>query len=62
MHENELAFVIEDACPVIPDHAMIIPKRHVSDYFSLFTLERAAMDRLLFEYLETLLGDDPEIS
>ena len=33
--ENELAYAILDAFPVKEIHTLIIPKRHVSDYFEL---------------------------
>jgi len=45
--ENELAFAIFDAFPVTEQHTLIIPKRHVSDYFSLYQPERNAMNQLL---------------
>ena len=47
--ENELAYAILDAFPVTEGHALIIPKRHVSDYFSLYQPERNAMQVLLEE-------------
>ncbi|ADI00158.1 HIT family protein [Salisediminibacterium selenitireducens] len=41
--ENNLAFVIYDKYPVTEGHALIIPKRHVSDYFDTTDAEKKAM-------------------
>ncbi len=48
--ENRCAFALWDAFPVTPYHALIIPKRHVSDFFELNALE--VMD--CFELLEQM--------
>ncbi|SEM93371.1 HIT family protein [Lihuaxuella thermophila] len=45
--ENDLAFAIYDKYPVNQGHMLIIPKRHVSDYFDLTVMEKQAVDRLL---------------
>ena len=34
-HENELAYASYDTYPVSNLHCLIIPKRHLSDYFDL---------------------------
>ena len=34
-HENELAYASYDTYPVSQHHCLIIPKRHVVDYFDL---------------------------
>lgn len=47
--ENELAFGIMDGFPVTPSHMLIIPKRHISDYFSLYRPEINACNALLSE-------------
>ena len=33
--ENDLAFAIFDGFPVNPGHVLVIPKRHVANYFEL---------------------------
>ncbi|MEE1562255.1 MAG: HIT domain-containing protein, partial [Alphaproteobacteria bacterium] len=38
--ENELAVVILDGYPVTDGHSLIIPHRHISDYFDLYQSER----------------------
>ena len=47
--ENELAFAIYDGFPVNPGHALIIPKRHVANFFELTPEERVACFDLLSE-------------
>lgn len=47
--QNDLALAFFDVFPVIPGHALIIPKRHVADYFDLTEDEVAAMQALLRE-------------
>lgn len=47
--ENELAIALRDAFPVTKHHTLIIPKRHVADYFDLFQPEHNAMQILLRE-------------
>jgi len=40
LYENDYFYVIYDHFPVTKGHQLIIPKRHIEDYFSL-TLEEA---------------------
>ena len=47
--ESDTAFAIYDGYPVSPGHALIIPKRHVANYFELSEEEQAACFRLLNE-------------
>ena len=47
--ENDLALAFYDTYPVNKGHLLIIPKRHVEQYFDLTNQERAAIDQLLFE-------------
>ncbi len=47
--ENELAMAFYDKYPVNKGHLLIIPKRHVEQYFDLTEQERKAIDQLLFE-------------
>ena len=46
-HENELAFVSYDSYPVSEHHCLIIPKRHIKDYFELSKDELTACDKLI---------------
>lgn len=47
--ENDLCFAILDGFPVSEGHALIIPKRHVADYFSLTEDEVIAMQQMMRE-------------
>jgi len=60
--ENELALAFRDGFPVTEYHTLIIPKRHVSDYFGLFQPERNAMQSLMEEQRSVILEMDPKIS
>lgn len=60
--ENALAYVIDDGFPVTPYHRLIIPKRHVADYFGLHQPEINAINRLIVEQKELLLKLDPTIT
>ena len=44
---NETAIAIYDAYPLNPGHALIIPKRHISSFFSALPDERADLLALL---------------
>ena len=61
LFENEHAYVREDKFPVSPGHLLIIPKRHVPDWFSLTEEEQQAMLALLSrakEYLDVRYHPD----
>lgn len=47
--ENELCLAIRDGFPVSEGHTLIIPKRHVADYFDLTSDEIAAMQAMMKE-------------
>ena len=60
--ENELCYAIRDGFPVTPLHSLIIPKRHVSDYFDLFQPELNAIHRMLNDLRSDIQRDDPEVT
>jgi diadenosine tetraphosphate (Ap4A) HIT family hydrolase len=47
IEEYNSVVVIKDNYPVSKDHCLIVPKRHVSDYFSMTTAEKMDSDNLL---------------
>lgn len=47
--ENDLCFAILDGFPVSEGHTLIIPKRHVADYFCLTVDEVMAMQQMMRE-------------
>ena len=46
-HQNDLAYTSYDSYPVSEHHCLIIPKRHVGDYFELSKDELIACDELI---------------
>ena len=60
--ENELAYAIYDAYPVTKLHTLIIPKRHVSDFFSLYQPEKNAISNLLDLQRQAILNSDPLVT
>lgn len=50
---------INDTFPVSPGHALIIPKRHVADYFQLSVKEMQDANHLLAKTREKILQSDP---
>jgi len=51
--ESELWVVVRDGFPVSPGHTLIIPKRHVSDYFEINEDEHRALQSVI-----TIAKDD----
>ena len=60
--ENELSFAIKDNFPVTKDHHLIIPKRHVSDYFDLNQSEISLINKILFSVKQKLEKKDKSIN
>jgi diadenosine tetraphosphate (Ap4A) HIT family hydrolase len=60
--QNDLAYAIHDGFPVTPLHTLVIPKRHVEDYFGLEAEELLAIDRLLHQLRTEILAQDPAVS
>jgi len=60
--QNELAVVIRDQFPVTPQHTLIIPKRHVADYFGLYQPEINAINQLLVKQKTSIARTDPTIT
>ncbi len=46
---SEFALAIEDGYPVNPGHLLVVPRRHVADWFETTGDERSAILRLLHE-------------
>ena len=59
--ENELAYVTRDAFPVTTYHTLVIPKRHVLDYFGLTSDELLAINDLLLSERLAINALDPSI-
>ncbi len=60
--ENELAYAILDAFPVTDQHTLVVPKRHLDDFFSLYQPERNAIQQLLEERRQAILESDSNVT
>ena len=56
--ENDLAFVAFDSYPVSQFHSLIIPKRHIQNYFDLTNDELLACHGLLLKIKNKINSDD----
>ncbi len=56
------AYYLRDAFPVTAFHTLVIPRRHVADYFALSRDDLLACDAMLREAREHLLAQDGSIS
>jgi len=52
--QSDLALALRDAYPASPGHTLIVPRRHVADWWSATTFERAAMLSLVDEVKSAL--------
>jgi len=59
---NPYAYAVESWYAVVPGHSLIIPKRHIDDYFFLSDEELIACDRLLCNMRDLLRVEDPDIT
>ena len=59
--ENEFAYASYDTYPVSVLHCLIIPKRHVKDYFDLNDDEVIACNNLIKQIKEEILLKDPSV-
>ena len=59
--ENELCFGVEDKYPVTMGHMLVIPKRHVPDYFTLGQAELNCLHSLMSSLKAKALGTDSSI-
>ena len=57
-HENDLAYASYDTYPVSDRHCLIIPKRHVKDYFNLTNEELIACNDLIMIVKEEIINKD----
>ena len=60
-HENDLAYASYDTYPVSDQHCLIIPKRHVADYFELSNEEFIACNDLIKIIKQEVLDKDKSI-
>ena len=59
--ENNLAYAVRDGFPVTELHTLIIPKRHVEDYFGLTQEELLACDELIRSLKDEIMDSDSSV-
>ena len=59
--ENNLAYASYDSYPVSEGHCLIIPKRHVKDYFDLSNEEIIACNDLIREIKNEIIKKDSSV-
>ena len=60
-HQNDLAYASYDTYPVSNLHCLIIPKRHVADYFDLSNDEIIACNELIKIIKKNILNNDQSV-
>ena len=60
--ENDLAMAFADGFPVTAGHTLVIPRRHVIDYWGLTDQERQACHDLLAATREAILSSDATVT
>ena len=60
--ENDLAYAVRDGFPVTEMHSIIIPKRHIPDYFDLTTDELLACDQLIRSLKKEISNSDSSVN
>ncbi len=60
--ETELSLVFRDAFPVTSLHTLVIPRRHVSDYFDLTEAELDDIQRLLLKHKTLIENHDSSVT
>ena len=60
-HENELAYASYDTYPVSKHHCLIVPKRHIRDYFELTKEELIACNNLIKIVKNEILKKDQSV-
>ncbi len=59
--QNELAYASYDTYPVSKYHCLIIPKRHIKDFFELTDEELVACNDLIRKVKDEVIKKDPNI-
>ena len=59
--ENELAYASFDSYPVSKHHCLIIPKRHIENYFGLYQAEINACNDLISKMRKIILKKDNKV-
>ena len=57
-HENDLAYSSFDSYPVTKNHCLIIPKRHIKNYFDLSNEELIACNEIIKIVKNEIINND----
>ena len=60
--ENNLSYASYDTYPVSKYHCLVIPKRHIKDYFELTNEELIACDNLIKLVKDEIINKDQTVS
>ena len=60
-HENEFAYASYDSYPVSEHHCLIIPKRHIKNYFDLTNEELIACNDIIKKIKNEIMNKDKNI-
>ena len=60
-NQNDLAYASYDTYPVSKYHCLIIPKRHIKDFFELTDEELVACNDLIRKVKDEVIKKDPNI-
>jgi len=55
-------FAVRDRYPVTPLHTLVLPRRHVADYFDLQPEESADAEALLRRLRQDIVKEDPSVT
>ena len=61
VYENDLAYASYDSYPVSKHHCLIIPKRHIKDYFDLTKDELVACHNLIKKVKNVIINEDETV-
>ena len=60
--EQNSVVAIQDSYPVTEGHILIIPKRHMENYFSMNETERRDIDALIMKLKNRIMEKDPSVT
>lgn len=58
---NDLVIAIREANPITPFHTLVVPRRHVANYFDLFLPEMMAVDEILRRIRKDIAAADATV-
>jgi diadenosine tetraphosphate (Ap4A) HIT family hydrolase len=62
IEQNELCYAVRDKFPVTPGHSLVLPKRHVADFFGVWQPERNGINSLLKKLEGRIRAEDPAVT